>query len=37
LPGLLVSALLILAVLFTPNGPGEKLHHLRHKRKAHSG
>jgi branched-chain amino acid transport system permease protein len=37
LPGFLVSALLILAVLFTPNGPGEKLHHLRHKRKAHSG
>jgi branched-chain amino acid transport system permease protein len=37
LPGMLVSALLILAVLFTPNGPGEKLHHLRHKRKAHSG
>lgn len=37
LPGFLVSALLILAVLFTPNGPGEKLHHLRHKRKEHSG
>jgi len=31
LPGFMVSALLILAVLFTPNGPGQLLHH--HKKK----
>ena len=31
LPGLLVSALLILAVLFTPNGPGELLKKRLHK------
>ena len=32
LPGLLVSALLILAVLFTPNGPGELLKKRLHKK-----
>ncbi len=31
LPGFLVSALLILAVLFTPNGPGELLKKRHHK------
>jgi branched-chain amino acid transport system permease protein len=31
LPGLLVSALLILAVLFAPNGPGELLKKRLHK------
>jgi branched-chain amino acid transport system permease protein len=35
LPGLLVSALLILAVLFVPNGPVEQLHAKRAK-KGHS-
>jgi branched-chain amino acid transport system permease protein len=29
LPGFLVSALLILAVLFTPNGPGTLLHSIK--------
>ena len=32
LPGFLVSALLILAVLFTPNGPGELLKKRHHKK-----
>jgi branched-chain amino acid transport system permease protein len=32
LPGLLVSALLILTVLFVPNGPVEQLHAKRAKR-----
>ncbi len=35
LPGLLVSALLILTVLFVPNGPVEQLHAKRAK-KGHS-
>jgi branched-chain amino acid transport system permease protein len=30
LPGFLVSALLILAVVFTPNGPGHLLHKKKH-------
>jgi branched-chain amino acid transport system permease protein len=29
LPGFLVSALLILAVLFTPNGPGTLMHKFK--------
>ena len=33
LPGLIVSVLLILSVIFTPNGPGEKLK-SRHQKKA---
>jgi len=32
LPGLIVSVLLILSVIFTPNGPGEKLRKHHHKR-----
>lgn len=32
LPGLIVSVLLILSVIFTPNGPGEKLKRRHHKR-----
>jgi len=32
LPGFLVSALLILAVLFTPNGPGELIKKRHHKK-----
>jgi branched-chain amino acid transport system permease protein len=32
LPGLLVSALLILAVLFVPNGPVEQMHAKRAKK-----
>jgi branched-chain amino acid transport system permease protein len=35
LPGLFISGLLVLAVLFTPNGPGENLRHLLHKRNPH--
>ena len=35
LPGLIISVLLVLAVLFTPNGPGENLRHLLHKGKSH--
>jgi branched-chain amino acid transport system permease protein len=35
LPGLLISILLVFAVLVTPNGPGENLRHLIHKRKSH--
>jgi hypothetical protein len=35
LPGLIVSVLLILSVIYTPNGPGENLRkHLR-KKSAH--
>ena len=33
---LIVSALLILAVVFTPNGPGEKIRAMREHRKHHS-
>ena len=33
---LIVSALLILAVVFTPNGPGEKIREMRDHRKHHS-
>jgi hypothetical protein len=33
---LVVSALLILAVVFTPNGPGEKIREMRDHRKHHS-
>jgi branched-chain amino acid transport system permease protein len=33
LPTLIVSALLILSVIFTPNGPGEKLRKHHHKKK----
>ncbi len=32
LPGLIVSVLLILSVIFTPNGPGEKLRKHHHKK-----
>jgi len=32
LPGLIVSVLLILSVIFTPNGPGEKLRRRHHKK-----
>jgi len=32
LPGLIVSVLLILSVIFTPNGPGEKLKRRHHKK-----
>ena len=32
LPGLIVSVLLILSVIFTPNGPGEKLKRQHHKK-----
>ena len=32
LPGLIVSILLILSVIFTPNGPGENLRKHRHKK-----
>ena len=32
LPGLIVSVLLILSVIFTPNGPGEKLKSRHHKK-----
>ena len=36
LPGLLISVLLVLAVIFTPNGPQEAFHkHREHKEKAH--
>jgi branched-chain amino acid transport system permease protein len=35
LPGLIVSVLLILSVIFTPNGPGENLRKHRHKKPAH--
>ena len=36
LPGLIVSVLLILSVIFTPNGPGENLRkHLHKKKSAH--
>jgi DNA helicase-2/ATP-dependent DNA helicase PcrA len=33
LPSLIVSVLLILSVIFTPNGPGEKLRGHHHKKK----
>ena len=33
LPGLIASVLLILSVIFTPNGPGEKLREHHHKKK----
>jgi len=33
LPGLIASVLLILSVIFTPNGPGEKLRGHHHKKK----
>jgi len=33
LPSLIVSVLLILSVIFTPNGPGEKLRRHHHKKK----
>jgi branched-chain amino acid transport system permease protein len=33
LPGLIASVLLILSVIFTPNGPGEKLRRHHHKKK----
>jgi branched-chain amino acid transport system permease protein len=33
LPGFLVSALLILAVVFTPNGPGHLIKRKHHKQK----
>ena len=33
LPTLIVSVLLILSVIFTPNGPGEKLRRHHHKKK----
>jgi ABC-type branched-subunit amino acid transport system permease subunit len=35
LPGLIVSVLLILSVIFTPNGPGENLRKHLHKKPAH--
>ncbi len=35
LPGLIVSVLLILSVIYTPNGPGENLRKLKDKRHAH--
>ena len=35
LPGLIVSVLLILSVIYTPNGPGENLRKHRHKKPAH--
>ena len=36
LPGLLISVLLVLAVIFTPNGPQEAFHkHREHKEKDH--
>ncbi len=35
LPGLIVSVLLILSVIYTPNGPGENLRKHRHKKAAH--
>jgi hypothetical protein len=35
LPGFIVSVLLILSVIFTPNGPGENLRKHRRKKLAH--
>jgi len=35
LPGLIVSVLLILSVIYTPNGPGENLRKHRHKKASH--
>jgi len=35
LPGLIVSVLLILSVIYTPNGPGENLRKHFHKKSAH--
>jgi len=35
LPGLIVSVLLILSVIFTPNGPGESLRKLREAKGKH--
>jgi branched-chain amino acid transport system permease protein len=36
LPGILVSALLILTVLFVPNGPVEQMRHTRNKKRVHA-
>jgi branched-chain amino acid transport system permease protein len=33
IPGLITSALLVLTVLFTPNGPVEQWHHHKEKKK----
>jgi hypothetical protein len=35
LPGLITSILLILSVIYTPNGPGENLRKHLHKKSAH--
>ena len=35
LPGLIVSVLLIISVIFTPNGPGENIRRILHKKSAH--
>jgi len=35
LPGLITSVLLILSVIYTPNGPGENLRKHLHKKSAH--
>lgn len=34
LPGLIVSVLLIISVIFTPNGPGENIRRILHKKSA---